>query len=64
MDHCGPSTGRKRKRKRSKKRLGRVERLKEAVQKKSDEVSGLYRHAAVLKNLATKVTITNKALKR
>ena len=50
--------------KRSKQRLGRVERLKEAVQKRSKEVDSINHRAVVLRNLAVKVTTTNKSLKR
>ena len=47
-----------------KQRPGRIERLKEAVCKKGDEVDQLNRRAQSLRKLAIKTVTTNKLLKR
>lgn len=52
------------KRRSRKQRPGRIERLKEAVCKKGDEVEKLNRRTQSLRKLAIKTVTTNKLLKR
>lgn len=54
----------KAKKRKGKKRMGRLERLKEAMQKKEDQVKLLAHQTVELKKVATKATINNKLLKR
>jgi len=50
--------------KKRKTRVGRVERLKEEIHEKEGEVKRLKDSTAALKRLASKVTVSNKKLKR
>lgn len=64
MSSSGRSRKRLYKQRKPKKRSGRVERLKEAVQRRNEKLDNLNRHTMALKKLATKVTLDNKTLKR
>ena len=53
-----------RKKTRKAQRSGRVERLKQTIHKKSEEVRVLRHHSSALKTVVSKATITAKTLKK